>query len=37
MIKNEDHWIPKIGLFLIGVILVMGLFGAVAGLFVDVP
>lgn len=37
MIKNEDHWIPKIGIFLIATILAMGLFGAFVGLFVDVP
>lgn len=37
MIKNEDHWIPKLGILLIATILAMGLFGVIAGLFVDVP
>lgn len=36
-IKNEDHWLPKLGIYLLCAILVMGLFGAIAGMFVEIP
>lgn len=36
-IKNEDHWLPKLGLWFLCLILAAGLFGAIAGMFVEIP
>lgn len=35
-IKNEDHWLPKLGICFLYLILAAGLFGAIVGMFVEV-